>query len=79
MQAVYALFFHHTLFTMYDVERSGIRFDTRKSYLCEVKKFLNIYVMNLGLGAEYGHKFVNISLDDLVQWDGVVQRDGVRG
>ena len=37
-----------------------------KVYYCEVEKFSNIYGMQLGLGGAYGHKFVNISLDELV-------------
>ena len=35
--------------------------------------------MQLGLGGTYGHKFVNTSLDKLVWWYGVLQRDVVQG
>ena len=33
----------------------------------------------VGLGREYGHKFVKIFMDELVQWDGVVQHNDVHG
>ena len=39
---------------------------------CEFENLSNIYGMQLGLGGEYGHKFVNISLNKLVSviWGG---------
>ena len=48
---------------MCDLEKSSIKGDTTKVYCCEVEKFSNIYIIQLGLGEAYGHKFVSISLD----------------
>ena len=45
----------------------------------KVEKLLNLYGSQLGLGGSFGHKFVNIFLDELVWWDGVVKQDGVWG
>ena len=55
---------------MCDLGRYGIRFDTSNSYHCKVEKFSNIYGMQLGLGGEYGNKFINIFLCELIRWNG---------
>ena len=69
--------FHQLLLTRCDVAMSGIRGDTSNAYYYKVDKFSNIYGMQLGLGGSYGYKFVNIYMDDLIQWYGLVQHDGV--
>ena len=78
IQAGYALLFHHILFTMCDVGRSIIRGNIRKTYYYEFENLSNIYGIQLGLGREYGHKFIYIYLDELVWKYGVVQREGVK-
>ena len=35
--------------------------------------------MQLGLGASYGHKFINILMDEFFWWCGMVQYYGVGG
>ena len=61
------MFFHHIIFAMCDVGRYGIRVNPRKSYYCEVEKFLNIYIIKLGLDGSYGTNFVNMYIDELVK------------
>ena len=79
MQSIYALLFYQLLFPMCGMGRSVIRGDIGKSYYCKLENFSNIYGMQLGIGGEFGYNFINISLYELVRWDGVLQRDGVRG
>ena len=74
-----ALFFHQLLFPMCDPQRSGIRGDPRAPFYSIVEKFCNKYCADLGLGGAYGHSFKQVKLDELVHFDGVVIRDGVRG
>ena len=64
MQAGDELFFHKLLLILCGAVRSVIRGGTSKSYYCEVENILNMYGMQLGLCWEYGHKFVNIFLDE---------------
>jgi hypothetical protein len=74
-----ALFFHQLLLPICDPKRSGIQDDPRKPFYSEVERFSNIYAFGIGLGGSYGHTFKTITLDELVRYDGVVVRDGVRG
>ena len=37
-----------------------------------------MYARSLGLGGSYGHKFKDIKIEELIHYDGVVVRDGVR-
>ena len=39
----------------------------------------NFYAYSIGLGGYYGHKFKPAEIHDLVRFDGVVVKDGVRG
>ena len=73
------LLFHQLLLPMCDVEMSGVRGDPRKAYYYKVDKFSKIYGMQLGLGGTYGYKFVNIYMDELIRWYGLVQHDSVCG
>ena len=74
-----ALFFHQLLLPICDPKRSGIKEDNRKPFYSEVERLSNIYAFSIGLGGSYGHAFKTITLDELVRFDGVVVRDGVRG
>jgi hypothetical protein len=74
-----ALFFHQLLLPMCDPKMSGITDDPRKAFYSQVETFSNLYAIHIGLGGSYGHKFKNIVLDELVHFDGVVIRDGVKG
>ena len=38
-----------------------------------------MYAYSIGLGGSYGHKFKPVELHELVHFDGVVVKDGVRG
>jgi hypothetical protein len=74
-----ALFFHQLLLPMGDPKMSGITADPRKPFYSQVEKFSNLYAIQIGLGGSYGHRFKNIVLNELVRFDGVVIRDGVKG
>lgn len=45
----------------------------------KVEGFSNVYAIDLEINGWYGHEFKNVKLDELVHYDGVVVRDGVRG
>ena len=74
-----ALFFYQLLLPICDPKRSGIDGDPREGFYSEAERFSNVYAATLGLGGSYGHNFRSIMLPELVRFDGVVVRDGVRG
>jgi hypothetical protein len=79
MQQHDALFFYQLLLPICDPKRSDIVDDPRKPFYCQVEQFSNLYGYSIGLGGSYGHKFRVIELHELVRFDGVVVKDGVRG
>lgn len=79
MQNRDALFFYQLLLPMCDPSKSGINADPRKAFYSKVEGFTNSYAYSIGLGGSYGHKFKPVDLAELVHFDGVVVRDGVRG
>jgi hypothetical protein len=74
-----ALFFYQLLLPICDPTKSGIDADPRKAFYSKVEGFTNSYAYSIGLGGSYGHRFKSIDLHELVHFDGVVVRDGVRG
>ena len=74
-----ALFFHQLLLPMCNPRRSGIDGDPRLPFYSNVEIYSNLYALQIGLGGSYGHSFKMLTLDELVHFDGVVIRDGVRG
>ena len=74
-----ALFFYQLLLPICDPKRSVIQGDYRQPFCSEVKRFTNLYVYVIGLVGLYGHKFKPFELHELVHFDGVVVKDGVRG
>jgi hypothetical protein len=74
-----ALFFYQLLLPMCDPAKSGINADPRKAFYSKVEGFTNSYAYSIGLGGSYGHRFKTVDLHELVHFDGVVVRDGVRG
>ena len=60
--------------------KSGIDKDPRKGFYDKVEGFTNGYAFSeLKLGTTYGHVFKSISIPELLHFDGVVVRDGVKG
>ena len=73
------LFFYQLILPICDTARSGIRNDKRLPYYAKVEKWSNLYAFQIGLGGSYGHEFKNLTLKEIVQHDGCIIRDGVRG
>ena len=72
-----ALFFYQLVLPICDTTLNlG---DPRMSFYLEVCRFSTIYAAELGLGMGYGHAFKAIQIYELVQWDGIIVQDGVRG
>jgi hypothetical protein len=74
-----ALFFYQLLLPLCDTRRSGITNDKRMSFYSEVESFSNAYALSIGLGGSYGHTFKLLKVIELIHFDGVIVRDGVRG
>jgi hypothetical protein len=75
-----ALFFYQLLFPIGDPKRSGVEGDLRMPFYTDVTGFTNIYgASELGMAGTYGHKFKPASLEEMVKFDGIVHRHGVRG
>jgi hypothetical protein len=64
---------------MCNTKRSGIANDPRMSFYSEVENFSNAYALSIGLGGSYGHSFKLLKAFEIVHFDGVVIKDGVRG
>jgi hypothetical protein len=79
MNMVDALFFLQLLLPICDPKKSGIANDPRKPFYSDVEIFSQKYAHDLGLVSAYGHNFKSLNLDELVHFDGVLVRDGVRG
>ena len=79
MEKIDALFFYQLLLPMCNPARSGILHYPRLPFYSEVEKFLQLYAIQVNLGGTYRHSFNNLNIDELVCFDGVVVRDGVRG
>jgi hypothetical protein len=60
-------------------KKAGILNDPRKPFYSEVEVFLQKYALDIGLGGAYGHAFKPLILDEIVHFDGIIVRDGVRG
>ena len=73
------LFFYQLLFPFCDTHKSGIENDPRMSYYSKVELWTNAYALQLGLGGSYGHKFSNVMIQELVNFDGILIKDGVKG
>lgn len=79
MEKCDALFFYQLILPICDPERSGIDNDPRKAFYSEVEKCTTVYAADLGLFGSYGHDFKSVQVPELVAFDGVVVRDGVKG
>ena len=73
------LFFYQLILPICNTQRSGIRNDGRLSYYSKVEEWSNLYACQIGLGGSYGHEFKNVTLKEILQHDGCIIRDGLRG
>ena len=75
-----ALFFHQLILPIHDTTSKTIRNDPRTPFYPSVSKFSNMYAVGeLNLGTGYGHSFTPTNPSELLQWDGTIVMDGVRG
>ena len=75
-----ALWFWQALLPIHDIKRTGIENDPRIPFYHKVEKWSNSYASNeLDIGNGYGHSFKNVTIDEMVKWDGVVVMDGALG
>ena len=73
------LFFYQILLPICDFNNSRIVDDPRKNYFSDVETFSVRYTFDIGLLGSYGHNSEVSTIGELVKFDGVVIRDGVRG
>jgi hypothetical protein len=75
-----ALFFYQLMFPIGDSNRSGVKGDRQMPYYTEVTGFTNFYgAFEFGMADTYGHKFKPVSLEEMVQFNGIVHSHGIRG
>ena len=79
MQSMDALFFLQLILPICNTELSGIEGDPRISYYHEVETHTNSTKFASGMGASYGHNWTPTTSKELVNFDGVLVRDGVLG
>jgi hypothetical protein len=80
MKGCDALFFYQLMFPIGDPKRSGVDGDRLMPYYTEVTGFTNIYgASEFCMAGTYGHKFKPACLEEMVKFDGIVHRHGVRG
>ena len=77
-----SLFFYQLILPIHAINKEKnlepIKGDPRLPFYSPKSKWTNVYAAN-EFGDGYGHKFVNTTPTELLQWDGVLVRDGVRG
>jgi len=78
-----ALFFYLLLLPLHNIdkkENASSERDPRQPFYSKAAKWSNLYAVGeLDLGSGYGHKCENVTPVELLKWDGVIVRDGVRG
>ena len=79
MQSMDALFFLQLILPICNTKLSGIEDDPRISYYHEVETHTNSTKFASGMGASYGHNWTPTTSKELVNFDGVLVRDGVLG
>lgn len=73
------LFFYQLLLPICRIDKSDIQDDPRKPYYSDVAIFTQKYAFELGLGGSYGHEFKQVLVPEMLQFDGILMRDGVLG
>ena len=75
-----SLFFYQAILPIHDPKRTGVENDPRMPFYHNVAKWSNTYASNeLDMGNGYGHDFRNVTIDEMVRWDGVIVLDGAYG
>ena len=59
--------------------KSDIVNDPRVSYFTSMESFTNIYNFSTRIGGSYGHEWKNVSVTELVRFNGILVRDGILG
>ena len=80
MKACDALFFWKLLLPIGDPKKAGVTDDGQKGFYLDVVKWTNLYAATeYGMDGTYGHIFKPVTLKDIVNWEGIIARHGVRG
>ena len=74
-----ALFFYQLILPICNPQLSGIQDDPRKPYYHNVECFTNTSKLSSGQGVSYGHQWNLTNTKELVNFDGILVRDGVLG
>jgi hypothetical protein len=75
-----ALFFYQLLLPICDPQNSGIEDDGRMGFFHKVTKYTNIYGAScFGMDGTYGHRFQPVTLREIVKFEGIIHRHGVKG
>ena len=72
------LLFYQIILPIRDVNDSRIDDDPRHNNFSDAENFSACYAFVIGLLGFYGHNFKVPKIDELVKFDGLVIRDGVR-
>lgn len=79
MESTDALFFLQLILPICNPALSGIKDDPRMSYYHDVETHTNSTKFATGLGASYGHNWTTTTSKELLNFDGILVRDGVLG
>ena len=79
MQDTDALFFLQLILPICNPALSGIKDDPRMSYYHDAETHTNSTKFVSGLGASYGHNWTPTTTKELINFDGILVRDGVLG
>ena len=79
MEHADALFFLQLILPICNTKLSGIQNDPRMSYYHEVETHTNCTKFASGMGASYGHTWAPTTSKELVNFDGILVKDGVLG
>ena len=74
-----APFFHQLLLPMYGTKKSGVEDDGRINFYDDVQIISALCQISNKIGAAYGHGLPLLSVDELVEFDGVIIRYAIHG
>ena len=79
MVVKYSLFLYQHLLPICDVNNSSIVDDPKQNSFSDVETFSACYAFDIGLLGSYVENYKVPTIDELVNFDGVVIRDRLRG
>jgi hypothetical protein len=74
-----SLFFYQLLLPICDSKKNYITGDSQKGFFANISPMINLYTCKFGMDGTYGKVFQPVTLQEVVNFEGIVHHHGVRG